>query len=62
MPLNLGDAHVAEGMTTSTLCNSLSNAEHKGRWGERGANVAWSSQVRSLGKEGSAVHYPQPFY
>ena len=40
MPLNLGDAHVAEGMTTSTLCNSLSNAEHKGRWGERGANVA----------------------
>ena len=29
MPLNLGDAHAAEGIIASTLCNSLSNAEHK---------------------------------
>ena len=37
MPLNLGDAHAAEGIIASTLCNSLSNAEHK--VGGRGAGV-----------------------
>lgn len=34
MPLNLGDAHAAKGITASTLCNSLSNAEHKVCGGE----------------------------